>query len=100
MPDNFVNFTPGLESPASRQFLIVPSDTVDLPFTPRAIVCLTSGNVVILDKFGTQVAYPVTAGDRLTFRAQRIMATGNQAAAAGVQSTVNVQTTATLIGWE
>ena len=84
MADNFGNTEPGLSSPASKHRAVTPSDSTILDPMPRAIVALTAGNVVIQDGAGTSVTYPVLAGDRLDFRAYRIMAA----------------TTATVVAWE
>ncbi len=75
----------GSTSPAITHILVTPSDSVDLPFWPRAIVALTSGTVAWRDKAGTVITYPVLAGQEYSFRAVRIMATG---------------TTATIAAWE
>jgi hypothetical protein len=73
----------GLSDPAIRHFLIVPSDTEDLPKRPRAIRILTDGNLVVRDVDGVDIAYPVTAGEIFVFRGVRILATGTTATAVG-----------------
>ena len=76
MADTFGSNAQGLESPATRHYLIVPSDTVDLPFIPRRIVCLTAGTIQVRDAAGTQIGYALAAGETLDFRAARVRATG------------------------
>ena len=84
MADNFQYDRVGLSGPAVRHRAVTPSDSTILDPMPRAIVALTAGNVVIQDVLGTSITYPVLAGDRLDFRAYRIMAA----------------TTATVVAWE
>jgi hypothetical protein len=84
MADPFHNHSTGLTSPAINHYTITPSDTVDLPQRPRAIYVNAEGNAVLQDEHGTNVTYAVTAGQVLTFRATRVLATG---------------TTATLVAW-
>lgn len=74
-----------LDAPASRHYVITPSDSEDLPVRPRALFVLADGNLVVRDELGVDITYPVTAGTLLTFRAVRILATG---------------TTATVVGWD
>ena len=83
--DAFQSNQAGLESPGERHYEITPSDSADLPRIPRALRVQTDGDVAVRDKFGTDITYPVTAGEVLPFRGVRILATG---------------TTATVVGWE
>lgn len=85
MADRFSNYASGLSSPATRHHAITPSDTVDLPTRPRALYCTGAGTASVMDEAGTSLTYTLEVGDRLEFRATRVMATG---------------TTATLVGWE
>ena len=82
--DEFESFKKGLTSPATRHFVIVPSDGADLPVLPRAIYCQTAGTIVIRDQGGTLLPYTMSAGERLDFRGARVMSTG---------------TTGTFYGW-
>lgn len=84
MIDPFLYHPKDLESPASFQKAIVPSDTKDLPVRPRVIFCAAAGTAVMRDSAGTNVTYTLEAGQILPFSPVRILATG---------------TTATLIGW-
>lgn len=84
MEDAFQNLSSGLEAPALRHFLIIPSDGDDLPTRPRALYCNTEGFVAIRDVDGADFTYAVTPGTVLPIRAQRVLATG---------------TTATVVGW-
>lgn len=87
MSDPFAFHARGLESPARFHRTITPSDTIDLAVSgerPRVIVCMTAGNVAVVDDAGTMVTYTMTAGQPLLFSPRRINATG---------------TTATVVGW-
>ncbi len=85
MTDNFAGFATSLTSPGEVHYVVAPSDTSDLNPRPRALKCLTAGDVAIRDIAGTVVVYPVEAGEVLEFRAVRILASG---------------TTATVVAWE
>lgn len=75
-----------LDSPASRHYAVVPSDTADLPWRPRALYVTADGNLsMMMDGATEPLLYPVTAGSILPIRPRRIMATG---------------TTATAIAWD
>ena len=82
--DEFESFTKGLTSPATRHFPILPDDASDLPVLPRVIYCETEGVIVIRDEAGTDLAYTMSAGDRLDFRGVRVLSSG---------------TTGTFYGW-
>lgn len=81
--DPFESSVTGLTSPAYGHFGITPSDTVDLPVRPRALVALTAGNLALRDALGVVITYPVAAGQVVDFRAVRVMATGTTATVAG-----------------
>lgn len=85
MSDAFASLSKGLTAPADIHYAITPSDTVDLPRRPRALRVQTAGNLVVRDAAGTNITYPVTAGEVFVFRGVRVLATG---------------TTATVVGWE
>lgn len=85
MADNFSSHSKGMSSPADVHYAITPSDSTDLPRIPRGLRVLTSGNLAIRDRLGTDITYPVVAGEVLAFRGVRILFTG---------------TTATVVGWE
>lgn len=74
--DEFSDRQKGLTSPATKHFLIVPSDTADLPILPRLIYCQMSGTIVIQDQTGVDLPYTLSAGDRLEFRGVRVRSTG------------------------
>ena len=84
MADNYSGIA-NKADPGSRHFAITPSDTVDMAIVPRCIYCNAAGTVQVQDKFGTTLAYAMSAGQILPFRGTRILATG---------------TTATVYGWE
>jgi hypothetical protein len=79
--DIFQGWVSQLDSPATRQFVIVPQDGVNLSVRPRAIKILTAGNIAIVDELGVSQIYPVSAGDLLTFRAVQVPSTGTTATA-------------------
>ncbi len=79
MTDNFAGFAAGLTSPGETHYVVSPSDTADLDPRPRALKCIASGTVAVRDSVGTDVIYPVEAGDVLEFRAVRVLATGTSA---------------------
>lgn len=82
--DEFISFEPGLTSPATKHFAIIPDDLVDLTILPRVIYCQSEGTIVIRDEFGVTLPYTMQIGDRLDFRGVRVMDTG---------------TTGTFYGW-
>ena len=45
MADQFKNFQPGLESPASHLAAVTPSDTQDLPIASRALNVAGAGSI-------------------------------------------------------
>lgn len=74
MADAFSNFTPGLSSPATKHYQVeVESggDTVLDP-KPRFLYVMTDGNLEIIDEDDTSVTYPVTAGQKIEFRAAAV----------------------------
>lgn len=74
--DEFSTHSPGLTTPATRHFQIVPDDNADLPIMPRAIYCQVAGDIVIQDVHGTVLTYSLEAGDQLSFRGLRVLSTG------------------------
>lgn len=84
MNDPFGSYSQGMTSPAVRHYEITPSDSEELPIRPRALYCTVAGDAVIRDELGTDVTYPLSAGEVLPIRATQVLATG---------------TTASLVGW-
>lgn len=68
-----------LTLPGTRHALVVPDDDNDLPWQPRTIYCAATGDVVMRDEFGTDLTYPMVAGQFLVFRPARILATNTTA---------------------
>lgn len=65
---------------------ITPSDTVDL-VALSVVVALTTGNVAVVDQYGTALTYTaVPAGTILPVTARRINATGTTATVARLMS--------------
>ncbi len=85
MTDNFAGFAASLTSPGEAHYVVSPSDSSDLDPRPRALKCIASGTVAVRDVAGTDVTYPVEAGEVLEFRAVRVLETG---------------TTAVVVAWE
>ncbi len=78
--DQFNNHAPGLESPASNAESVVPSDTVDVPHTTRAIYVGGAGDVSVEMKDGGAVTFRnVNAGAVVAIRVSRVLATGTTA---------------------
>lgn len=69
--------------PSDHHVAITPSDVTEYK-TLRALYVLTDGNLNLEDKLGTQLVYPVTAGQVLPLSVVKVLATS---------------TTATCIGW-
>jgi len=82
--DDFRLYQTGLSSPARRHFTINPSDSDLLTYRVRAIYCLSAGDAVVVDEFGTEITYTLAQGDLVPLMAVQIKDTG---------------TTATLVGW-
>ena len=85
MADYFSRQYTALSDPARRHYIVTPSDSEDLSPRPRALKCLIGGDVAIRDEAGTDITYPVQAGDKLEIRAVRVLLTG---------------TTASVVAWE
>ncbi|GAA6210053.1 hypothetical protein NBRC116601_33460 [Cognatishimia sp. WU-CL00825] len=79
MPDPFGTHSPGLESPASDIFSILPNDGVDLTTATRAINVAQSGMVRIQTVGGSTATLYVAAGIAFPVRARRVLATGTDA---------------------
>jgi hypothetical protein len=79
MPDPFDTDYVNLTSPAVAQFVISPSDTLDLPVRPRAIYVNTAGTAVLEDNDGEAISYNLQAGSVLSIRPVRVLATGTTA---------------------
>jgi hypothetical protein len=79
MSDAFENYTPGLESPATRLAAVTPDDATDLAWSTRAIAVATNGTVQITTVDGHTGAVFVAAGVPFPIRVRRIWATGTTA---------------------
>ena len=77
--DQFENHTPGLESPASRLFEIVPSDGNPLGLVTRAIAVETAGHVQVVTVSGDTGRVFIAAGVPFPLRVSQVMATGTTA---------------------
>lgn len=74
MADKFANHREGLESPATRHWLLVANAGADLDPKPRGIYCQAAGQITIRDEAGTDLAYDLDKGGQLPFRGVRITA--------------------------
>lgn len=80
MVDKFANFGSDLESPGAHHFPIVPSDTIDLAVSFRAIYVGGTGNISIVDVTGVAVTYVgVPTGSIIPMRGKRINVTSTTA---------------------
>lgn len=79
MSDSYATFTPGLESPASIAFAIIPSDSTDMAKATRALNVAQSGMVRVKTVGGTTADLFVAAGIAFPVRAERVLATGTTA---------------------
>jgi len=82
MADPFAAYPAHLaQGPATKAFAIVPSDTVELPITPRALYIGTGGNLT-LTLMGDSAAVlfkNVVSGAILDFRVKLVWAGGTVA---------------------
>jgi hypothetical protein len=79
MPDSFDTDYVNLTSPGVAHYVVVPSDSEDLPTRPRAIYVNTSGTAVLQDNDGANASYELSAGTVLAFRPVRVLSTGTTA---------------------
>lgn len=82
--NHFASHSRGLTSPATRHYMITPSDTLDLSTRPRVLYCAAGGTAAVRDADGVTLSYMLETGQILPVSAVRVLATG---------------TTATLYGW-
>lgn len=84
MTDSFSNHADGPGAPARRCFAITPSDTVEIPFTTKAIRAGGNGAICFraIDS-ATDVVHPVLEGERIDVRVTHIRATGTTVAVLG-----------------
>ena len=85
MADRFEHNAIGMTSVAVRHTAVTPSDSVDIPYLPRALYCTGAGDVAVVDIADNVIVYTLAVGDILPFRAKRVNAT---------------DTNATVIAWE
>ncbi|SLN27097.1 spike base protein, RCAP_Rcc01079 family [Roseisalinus antarcticus] len=78
--DHFKTTIPGLDAPASSVFAVTPDDSADLAVATRGINVTTAGHVRITTVDGSEAVIFVAAGGVFPVRAQRIWATGTDAA--------------------
>jgi len=79
MSDPFDSDYVNLTSPAVSHYVVVPSDTAELPVRPRALFVNGAGTAVLQDKAGVAISYDLAAGAVLSMRPLRILATGTTA---------------------
>ena len=80
MPDAFVTYQSGLESPAAHAAAVSPSDSTDLTNAARALWIGGTGDVV-LDTVGgeTSITFKAVPVGWLQVRSQRVRSTGTTA---------------------
>jgi len=80
--DNHLRFSDGLTTPVRSAAAVTPSDTVDLPYTTKALYIGASGDVTVnmLDT-GTITYTGLKAGTTYPLRVTRVLATGTTATA-------------------
>lgn len=79
MADAFEGYATGKSDPANYHFSITPNDSTDLANIPRALRIDGAGTVALHDQAGTAVTYTCAAGEVLSIRARRVLATGTTA---------------------
>lgn len=74
MADPFESYRPGLESPATRHYevQIDSGSHAVLDPKPRFLYVMTSGLLEIVDEDDVAITYPVTAGQKIEFRAAAV----------------------------
>ena len=77
--DMFAEYSPGLESPATRLVEIVPDDANDLAFMTRAISVESAGYVQVVTAGGDTGRVFIAAGVPFPIRVRQIFATGTTA---------------------
>lgn len=77
--DLFEDYTPGLESPATRLAEIVPNDADELAFVTRAVTVETAGHVQVLTAAGDTGRVFLAAGIPFPIRVRQVFATGTTA---------------------
>lgn len=82
--DPFASFANAPTSCADDHFAITPDNDNDLPIKPMGIYCEGEGTIVVRDAGGVDLPYTMVAGQVLTLRPVRVLATG---------------TTGTFYGW-
>lgn len=79
MSDIYESLATGASGPIVGAFAIAPNDAADLPHVTRQIFAQGAGNLAIVWQSGLETIEPVAAGERLPWRARRILATGTTA---------------------
>ncbi|WP_288935042.1 hypothetical protein [uncultured Sphingomonas sp.] len=84
MTDAYSSASSSVSDPGERAAIIVPSDTVDLLETPKAIYVGTGGDIAMIGDNEAIGAPPVVwrnvpPGAVVPFRPRRVMATGTTA---------------------
>lgn len=77
--DRFANFAQSWASPPPGRIAVTPSDVDPLPFTTTAVRATGSGNLRLMNADGTDIAFPVAAGEEVPGQFTRVFATGTTA---------------------
>ena len=83
MADRYQGQANGSTGPALDWFDITPADA-DLAEVPRALTCLTTGNVDIVSSDGSRVTILLTEGGMFACRPVRVLAPTTGTAATGI----------------
>jgi len=79
MSDPYASSISGLESPATHLIEVVPSDTVDLSVSSRALNVAASGSVRVTTVGGDTATVAIAAGSTMPIRVRRVWSTGTTA---------------------
>ncbi len=82
MPDDFKDYTPGLDSPANDIIPVTPSDSTDLDPPARSLLVSVSGTIRVTTYAGNVRDIPASlaaAGATVQCRIKRVHATGTTA---------------------
>ena len=85
MPDQFEHYADSVAAPSRRVAALAPSDTADLPDTPKGLYVGTGGDIALIPADAAADAPAVVfrnlpSGSLLPVRSRHVLATGTIAA--------------------